>query len=364
MRNDYHDEEYLSGTKKELKQQRKIISSKDRSKYKKSDKDQLKKALQAEQKIPEHLPRGRVISIASEGITVDADGRLIQCQLRGILKKEKTQLKNLVVVGDFVRFEWLSDNEGAISYVEPRTSVLSRADTLSQRKEHLIAANIDQVLITTSIGVPVLRVSLVDRYIIATQKEGMNPIIVVNKIDLLEMQSQHDNEVYQECVRAYKKAGIPLISVSTFTGEGLTELREAMKDRTSVFAGQSGVGKSSLINAVTGLDLPIGDTVDKTKKGSHTTTTAQLIPLSFGGWCIDTPGIKSFGLWSLKQEDIQAYYDEIFELSPGCKYPNCQHLHEPDCAVKEAVDKGLISHLRYDSYQSLMASLAEEHLRR
>jgi len=137
-----------------------------------------------------------------------------------------------------------------------------------------------------------------------------------------------------------------------------------MKDKASVFSGQSGVGKSSLINAITGSDLRIGEVVERTQKGSHTTTTAQLLPLAFGGWCIDTPGIKSFGVWELKTEEIEKYFTEIHTIGRQCHFPNCTHIHEADCAVLAAVEEEKISVIRYQSYLALIESVSEQHLRR
>jgi ribosome biogenesis GTPase len=297
-------------------------------------------------------------------------GEKIVCLLRGILKKDKTQLKNLVMVGDKVLFERGAPGEGAIARVLPRKSVLSRADNLSRRKEQLIAANIDQVIITASVVSPPLKPSLVDRYIIAAQKGGMEPVVVVNKVDLLESSKADDptleveRTLYDEFVKAYRAAGITVIPMSMLTGAGIDQLKEAMKDKASVFSGQSGVGKSSLINAVTGHGLKTGDVVGKTGKGAHTTTTAQLIPLEFGGWCIDTPGIKSFGIWDLDLEVVQHYFPEIFETGRRCRYPDCSHRHEVGCAVADAVEKEEISWLRYESYLALMDSLEQTHYRR
>ena len=198
----------------------------------------------------------------------------------------------------------------------------------------------------------------------------MEPIIIVNKIDLLTEPNQdlsiqtRDNDIYQEIILAYKKVGIQVIPISVVSREGLDTLREAMKGKSSVFSGQSGVGKSSLINAVTGNSLRIGDMVDKTNKGSHTTTKAQLIPLEFGGWCIDTPGIKSFGVWDLDKEEVENYFPEIFNYGINCRFPDCSHLHETGCVVKEGVETGAISWLRYQSYQVLRQSCSEEHYRR
>ncbi len=357
--------EYMGEERKQSKEDRKRLSKRDRSKYKKTDQKMLKKA---ENSSDDSLPTGRVLSIKSQEIIVEHEGKIYRCMLRGILKKERNNMKNLVTVGDMVRFEPLNENEGAITFVNPRKSVLSRADNLSRRKEHLIAANIDQVLITASLVNPPLKPFLIDRYIIATQKGNMNPVLIVNKVDLLENNEDpfvlEEKELYEEFLKAYAKSGFPIISISAETGEGLEALRDIMKDKSSVFSGQSGVGKSSLINKITGLDLTVGETVSHTKKGAHTTTSAQLIPLSFGGWCIDTPGIKSFGLWNLTPEEVEPYFDEIIEAGHHCKFPDCSHRHEKECAVIAAVEEGTISIIRYASYIALLDTLAEEHKRR
>ena len=368
------EDEYLHHEKREGRAQRKIAVSKDRSKYKKKDGKMLEKDKERQLNVisKEDLIRGRVISIASEGIIVDANGKRYTCFLRGILKKEKTQSKNLVVVGDFVHFSISSEGEGAIASVEPRQSVLSRADNLSQRKEQLIAANIDQVLITVSVVRPLLKPSLVDRYIIATEMGGMTPIVVVNKIDLFELEHSHmddaliekEKELYETFLKDYAAAGFKIISISCETKQGLDELEAVMKDKSSVFSGQSGVGKSSLINAVAGFNLKVNETVERTRKGSHTTTMASLFPLPFGGWCIDTPGIKSFGIWNLEKEEVKNYFFDIPDMTFDCKYPSCMHVHEPGCKVKEAVEKGEYSVMRYGSYLSLIVELETEHLRR
>lgn len=364
------EEEYFGEDRKHGKMQRKMASAKDRSKYKKTDLDKWQKKQQQPADRRHELLHGRVLSITPQGISVDYENETIVCQLRGVLKKEKSQSKNLVTVGDFVYFEKNPDGSGAIEQVAPRRTILSRADNLSRRKEQLIASNIDQVIITASVVSPPLKPTLVDRYVIAAQKGGMQPLIVVNKIDLLQDTSidkntlEHECELYNDFVKAYEMAQIPVISASIVTGEGIEALRNAMKDKASVFSGQSGVGKSSLINAATGLTLRTGDVVGKTQKGSHTTTTANLLRLSFGGWCIDTPGIKSFGLWDLQKEDIEPYFVEIHAFGRECQFPNCTHIHEQGCAVKDAVEKGNIPLLRYESYIFLLASAEKEHLRR
>lgn len=368
------EEEYLGENRKESKMKRKMASAKDRSKYKKTDQGKYLKNLEKSQEVKlgkQDWLEGRVLSITPQGIIVDWKGEKISCVLKGLLKKEKTHAKNLVAVGDFVLFEKTGAEEGIIGHVQPRKTILSRADNLSRRKEQLIAVNIDQVIITISVVHPPLKSTIIDRYIIAARKGGMEPLIVINKIDLLDNQHDYDpiflsqeREIYEEALRAYAMANIPVISVSATNGIGIEELKNFMANKASVFSGPSGVGKSSLINVMTGLELRTGEVVEKTKKGSHTTTTAQLIPLAFGGWCIDTPGIKSFGVWDLKREEVESYFSEIHDYGVNCKFADCTHTHEEQCAVQQALEEGKLSPLRYESYQSLRESISEEHVRR
>jgi ribosome biogenesis GTPase len=367
------EEEYFGEERKAGKKARKIAKAGDRSKYKKTDRDKIEKAREMpsdDKHARTDLQKGMVLSVAPEGVTVRSPEGDLLCVLRGILKKEKKQLKSLVVIGDHVLFERLSPEQGAIVQIEPRKTVLSRADNLSRRKEQLIAANIDQVIITGSVVSPPLKPPLLDRYVIAARMGGLEPLIVINKIDLLDSEDfdeglrESERELYEHLIKAYAEANIPVIGVSSATGVGIDLLSAAMKDKSSVFSGQSGVGKSSLINSVTGSDLKVGVLVDRTQKGSHTTSTARLLPLEFGGWCVDTPGIKSFGVWDLKKEEIEGYFSEIHRYGRECRFPDCVHLHEEDCAVRKAVEEGKISLIRYYSYQSLLISSSEEYLRR
>ncbi len=368
MKDDHYtfEEEYFSKDRKHARRERRRITEKDRSKFKKSDQDQLKKHTAP---IPENLKRGRVLSITPEGVIVDFEGSRVTCGFKGALKKDKGKIKNLVAVGDFVLFEPKDKNEGSIAHVEERRSVLARADNYMRHKQQLIAVNVDQVLITGSVIAPPLKPSLIDRYIIAAEKGSMQPIIVINKIDLLKDPPKNiapstvekETQLYEHFLKVYRQLGIPLFPVSTTTGEGIEALKEAMHGKTSVFSGQSGVGKSSLINALMGTSLEVGEIVAKTSKGTHTTSSAHLIPIEGGGFCVDTPGIKSFGLWDLSKQEVQAYFSEIQEMSRKCRFPDCTHHHEPDCAVKIAVESGEISPLRFDSYCALIANLSVTH---
>lgn len=364
--NDFLDfeEEYLSkGEKRANRKERSLTRSKDRSKYKKSDQDQRKKQLRAEEPpLGAHLKRGRILSISPEFISVLSEHELFVCTLKGALKKERTRHKNLIAVGDWVHFEQKSVDQGVISHVETRSSFLARADNLSRRKKQLLAVNIDQVFIVMSLCTPPFKPLLIDRYLIAAKKGNMEPIILINKVDLLtdpppELspgEVAEEKRLLADFLEAYQPLGIPILEISVSSGENMEALKTLMHDKASVFSGQSGVGKSSIINAVIGSDLPIGDIVSKTRKGSHTTTMAELLPIEGEGFCIDTPGIKSFGVWDISPQDISHYFPDFHPFEAACKFPNCSHLHEPSCAVKEALEEKKIHPLRYASYTTLM----------
>ncbi|MBN4066812.1 ribosome small subunit-dependent GTPase A [Simkania negevensis] len=352
------DEEEPFEDRKDSKKQRKIASKTDRSQYKKTDE---KKRLQRAERpiLKEGAKQGRVISIFSQGMVVASEGAELLCVLRGVLKKEVRRIKNIVTVGDIVSFLPTTEGEGVIVSVNERYSVLARAAHGQRRNQQLIAANIDQVLITTSVVSPPLKPSLVDRYIIAAYKGSITPVIVVNKIDLLKSSTQQEEqELFNAFVDSYSQLELAVFPVSAETGEGLDALRQSMHDKASAFAGQSGVGKSSLINQLLDTNLAIGDVIAKTNKGVHTTTTAQLLPIEEGGWCIDTPGIKSFGVWSVDLNDLRSYFLDIQQAGKDCKFPDCTHTHEPDCHVKQAVENQTLSLLRYRSYLKLFKEIS------
>ncbi|MDF2550409.1 MAG: rsgA [Chlamydiales bacterium] len=361
-----HEERFLKKHRKEERSEKKRITSKDRSKYKKTDQDKLEKAPLG--KTPEHYLRGLVISINSKGVIVELmdRSRIYACSLRGSLKKEKTLNKNLVIVGDYVLFEPLGE-EGVIFHIEERKSRLCRADNLSRKKQQLIAANIDLLVITASIVSPPLKPSLIDRYVIAAMRGNLTPLIVINKIDYLQSSDpaiEKEKALLEECLSIYRNLNIEILLLSVTTGEGMAELKEALKGKTAVFSGQSGVGKTSLMNLLTGMNLATKPTVQHTGKGAHTTTNASLIHLEGGGWCVDTPGIKSFGIWDLNREEVEAYFDDIFEEGRNCKYPSCSHIDEKGCQVIAAVEEGRLSPLRLLSYYTLLENVSDSHQKR
>lgn len=342
------EEDFHAKDRKHFRKERKHLQETDRSKYKKTDQGRAR----AVEPIDESLPRGRVMAITGEGIWIESESRTYLCTMKGLLKKEKALSKNLVVVGDWVRFEAANGNEGIVAQVEPRFSYLGRTD-ISGKKEQLIAANIDQVFIVVAVVEPELRPALIDRYLIAAEKGNIHPIIVVNKIDLLPSNGT-ENERYREFVAAYETLGFPILSISTQTGVGMEAIRSLMKDKTSVVAGQSGVGKSSLLNAAFQMDLRTGEMAAKTYKGTHTTTVAELLSLPGGGFCVDTPGVRSFGLWDLSRDEVVSHFHEIGKFSQNCRFSDCTHISEPHCAVLAALKQGDLPLLRYESYTTLL----------
>lgn len=354
------EQDYFS-THKDARKERKLRIKKDQSKYKKTDLDQKAKTITIS---PTHGREGIVTHIHGLEIIVTISSQPVICSLRGIFKKERQKLKSLIIVGDRV----LVDSDNAIHYIFPRTSILSRADHLSQNKEHLLAANVDLVLITVSVVDPFLRPPIIDRYLISCDKGHLTPAIVCNKIDLLDNPAYNaeerskEKQLLDECIQIYQKIGFPFFPVSATTGQGIEALQHYMKGKTSVFSGQSGTGKSSIINAMTEYQLKVGDTVASSRKGSHTTSYAALLPLTDGGFIVDTPGIKSFGIWNLDKEEVRFYFPEFAHLQ--CKFQDCLHLGEEGCNAPRAVEQGLISTIRYNSYLNIIETIEKKHYRR
>lgn len=348
---DIYEELFVEENPRSFKKQRKSLAKKDRSKYKKTDQKKKKSLLQTE--LPQG-EQGRIISIQPSNFQVlTEDDHLITCTLKGALKLEKTRQKNLLAIGDLVHIERESDEQGIITTILERESILSRrSHGQKSRQEHIIAANVDQVLITTSVHEPALKPALIDRYIIQARKGNLTPIVLINKIDLIE--SASERKMLKELAALYESLDVTCILVSAENKKGLKKLKKVMENVTSVFSGQSGVGKSSLINAITSSNLRVGEIIERIQKGAHTTTKASLIPLKPSGFCIDTPGIRSFGMWELSLQDIGNYFRDFHPYYLDCKYPNCTHRHEPNCKVKEAVETKLISSYRYQSYMTLM----------
>jgi ribosome biogenesis GTPase len=286
---------------------------------------------------------GRVLRVHGLASVVEAeDGRQFRCAVRRLLRTLVTDERNILATGDRVWFRPAPEGEGLIERVEPRHGLLTRA---SRGREHVLVANVDQVVIVMSLVEPALKPHLIDRYLVSAERGGIEPIICLNKADLV------DPLPFQPVIGAYSQLGILALLTSATTGQGIDHLREQLPGRETVFAGQSGVGKSSLLNAVQpGLGLQVREVSESNQKGRHTTTTAQLLKLEIGGWVVDTPGIRQFQLWDIRPEELEGFFPEFRPYVPLCAYPDCTHTHEDRCAIKEAVGKGKISERRYTSY--------------
>ncbi|GMV53860.1 MAG: ribosome small subunit-dependent GTPase A [Chlorobi bacterium OLB6] len=270
----------------------------------------------------------------------------------------------LVAVGDVVWFVSSGSAmevggqeyaEGTIEKVETRRTLLSRKAAGRVQREQVLAANIDRLGIVIAAANPDYHRGLIDRYLIAADKGDLEPFIIVNKMDLvsgeLETLIAEDLEVYTKALRR------KVFFVSTVSGFGIDLLTEFLNGATTLLAGQSGVGKSSLINHITQNHLRVGSISQATGKGRHTTTSALLVPLPRGGFVIDSPGTREFSIWELDLQEIMYYFEEFDDYSPNCKFSTCTHTHEPGCAVKDAVDKGAINAGRYFSYLALRAEI-------
>lgn len=294
---------------------------------------------------------GLVLKSTGSWYEVLADGVRYQCRIRGKLRLKGVRSTNPVVVGDWVRFE--SDEQGGyvISAIEPRRNyIIRRASNLS-KESHIIASNIDQALLVVTLFSPETAMEFVDRFLVTCEAYKVPVTILLAKIDL----ARRHPEAVEEFYSIYEKAGYRIIEISATEGEGVDEVRELLHGKTTLLSGNSGVGKSTLVAAVEpGLDIKTGEISQSHHKGKHTTTFSTMYPLAEGGYIIDTPGIKGFGLIDIDDAELAHYFPEMMRYLPDCRFYNCSHTHEPGCAVVEAVKRGEIAYPRYESYLKIM----------
>lgn len=276
----------------------------------------------------------------------------VKARLRGSLRLRGARSTAPVVVGDWVGCVQNTEGEWVIDSVEERTNYLVRKATNLSRQKHIIASNIDTLYIVISLWQPETSLEFVDRMIVAAEAYGVEVKLVVNKVDIARPSD--------DFLSIYQRASYPIFMTSTITGEGIEELREDLSGKTILLSGNSGVGKSSLLNAIDpSLSARTGEISSYHHKGKHTTTFSEIFALSGGGFLIDTPGIKGFGVVDIDKEELYHYFKEIMAHSEGCAYYNCTHTHEPKCAVVKAVESGLIAEERYYSYCKMMAEEEE-----
>jgi len=301
--------------------------------------------------------RGIVVEVSSSLCRVDVGGRRLVCGIRGSLSAEETGFTNVIAVGDEVVISEDGNRHGSqqgiVEAILPRRSILARPDVFHGHLQQVITANANQLLIVASWRDPHLWPELVDRYLITAERNNLSPIICVNKIDLAE-----DVTVCHAALRPYLDLGYRVLFTSALTGEGVSTLRKALRGQMTVLAGMSGVGKSALVAAVQpGLQLRTAEVSDHSRQGKHTTTQVNLLSLEAGGFVVDTPGIREFGLSGLQREHLVRFYPEITAVEESCRFGNCSHTHEPGCTVKMAVEQGLVSATRYHNYKKIYHSL-------
>ena len=301
------------------------------------------------------LLEGTVERIDANLSRVRSSNALYDCEIRKKLFRYNP-LKTDIAVGDNVRFEKIQEGKGVIEEVLPRRTRLSRCAAMKEGEEQVIAANIDQLISVSSIKEPGFKSRLIDRYLVVAEKWGFDAVICVNKIDLLRKE-----EIAEE-MSAYDKTAYPIIYLSARNGTNISDLKKLLAGKNSILAGYSGVGKSSIINAlVPDAGIETKEISLKSKKGQHATTAVTMIHLPFGGYVIDTPGIREFGLWDVKHGELSSFFPDFTPYAETCKFRNCMHLTEPGCVVRKAVENGEIHQSRYDSYVAIYRSLPEEH---
>ncbi len=292
--------------------------------------------------------QGTILAVHGlESVVETEEGVQYRCVTRRVLKTLATDQRHVVVAGDQVWFRPQGEDDGVIERVAPRHGVLSRT---SRGRQHVIVANIDQVLIVSSAAEPVLKPHLIDRLILSAEKGGVRPVVCINKIDLIQPSD------LQPLVGVYGQMGYEVVMVSAETGRNVDQLRQLFMGCQTVLAGQSGVGKSSLMNCVSPeLNLTVRAVSGDTQKGRHTTTTARLIRLAEGGYVVDTPGIRQFELWDVLAYEVANYFRDLRPYMDLCRFPDCTHSHESECAVKDAVADGRLDARRYESYCQLLS---------
>ncbi|MGN6134652.1 MAG: ribosome small subunit-dependent GTPase A [Aureliella sp.] len=293
------------------------------------------------------IKTGRVLRVHGlESVVRTDDGKEYRCAVRRVLKNLSTDQRHVVAAGDIVRFRPEGTQQGIILAIEPRHGVLSRT---SKGRMHVLVANIDQVIIVASANEPSLKPHLIDRFLVTAEHAGLEAVICINKADLIDVAE------LQPLIGVYSQLGYRVLLTSAARGWNIDALRELVVGCQSVVTGQSGVGKSSLLNAIqAGLGLRVNSVSLDNSKGRHTTTTSELFPLDEGGTIVDTPGIRQLELWDVSPAEVGGYFRDLRAYVNLCRFPDCTHIHEVDCAVRDAVADGRIDPRRYESYVHLI----------
>ena len=297
--------------------------------------------------------RGLVIRNTGSWYTVLTDeGETVESKIKGNFRLKDIRSTNPVAVGDRVNIIRNQEGTAFINEIDDRRNYIVRKSSNLSKQSHIIAANVDQALLIVTINYPETSTTFIDRFLASAEAYRIPVVLVFNKTDLFDEQELH---IQHMMVTLYETIGYTCLQVSAKTGEGMDALRDILHDKISLFSGNSGVGKSTLLNLlIPGLNLRTAEISEAHNTGMHTTTFSEMIRIPGGGWAIDTPGVKGFGAYDMEPEEICGYFKEIFQFSHQCRFRNCTHTHEPGCAVLKAVENHYIAQSRYNSYVSML----------
>ncbi len=301
--------------------------------------------------------KGRILQTTGSWYQVLLDGKMVMARLKGKFKLEELDTTNPIAVGDYITLEKTEHNEFIINEIHSRHNYIIRQSPRNKHQRHIIASNIDLALLVVTIAQPRTSLGFIDRFIAAAESFHIPIKIVINKIDLIR---EKDQELLEYMQIIYNHLGYEVICSSTISGVGIDKIKNLLQDKTSLVVGHSGVGKSTLLNAINNkLELKTGKISEKWGKGTHTTTFATMIQIMENSFIIDTPGIKEFMLLQVEPEEVSGYFIDIKKFAEDCQFNNCLHQNEPNCAVKDAVENTKIAATRYENYLNIIQNIKE-----
>ena len=306
--------------------------------------------------------RGLVIKNTGSWYSVKTDtGKVVECKIKGNFRLKGIRSTNPVAVGDNVEIALNSEGTAFITHIEERRNYIIRKSQNLSKQSHILAANVDQAFLIVTVNYPQTSTTFIDRFLASAEAYSVPVVLVFNKCDILSDDERH---YQQSMIHLYETIGYECREVSATTGEGVDGLHALLKGKITLLSGNSGVGKSTLINKILPeANLRTAEISDAHNTGMHTTTFSEMLELPEGGYIIDTPGIKGFGTFNMEPEELTSYFPEIFHFSKGCKFSNCTHTHEPGCAVLKAIDDHYIAQSRYQSYLNMLEDKDENKYR-
>lgn len=306
--------------------------------------------------------KGLVIKNTGSWYSVKTDtGKVVECKIKGNFRLKGIRSTNPVAVGDNVEIALNSEGTAFITHIEERRNYIIRKSQNLSKQSHILAANVDQAFLIVTVNYPQTSTTFIDRFLASAEAYSVPVVLVFNKCDILSDDERH---YQQSMIHLYETIGYECREVSATTGEGVDGLHALLKGKITLLSGNSGVGKSTLINKILPeANLRTAEISDAHNTGMHTTTFSEMLELPEGGYIIDTPGIKGFGTFNMEPEELTSYFPEIFHFSKGCKFSNCTHTHEPGCAVLKAIDDHYIAQSRYQSYLNMLEDKDENKYR-